>query len=72
MIKKISILGSTGSIGVQALDVVDNLGLEVTALTASTNTQKLEQQVRKYKTAVAVLFDEEKGGYGRSYRGCNP
>ena len=60
MIKKISILGSTGSIGVQALDVVDNLGLEVTALTASTNTQKLEQQVRKYKPAVAVLFDEEK------------
>lgn len=60
MINKISILGSTGSIGTQALDVVDNLGLQVTALTAATNTKMLEQQVRKYKPEIAVLFDEEK------------
>ncbi len=60
MIKNISILGSTGSIGTQTLDVVDKLGLNVCALTASTNISKLEEQVRKYKPELAVVFDEEK------------
>lgn len=60
MIKNISILGSTGSIGTQTLDVVDKLGLSVSALTASTNIKLLEQQVRKYKPALAVVFDEQK------------
>lgn len=60
MIKYISILGSTGSIGTQALDVVDKLNLNVVALTASTNIELLEQQVRKYKPQLAVVFDEEK------------
>lgn len=60
MIKNISILGSTGSIGTQTLDVVDKLGLSVSALTASTNIELLEQQVRKYKPALAVVFDEQK------------
>lgn len=58
MIKNISILGSTGSIGTQALDVVDKLNLNVVALTASTNIELLEQQVRKYKPQLAVVFDE--------------
>lgn len=60
MIKNISILGSTGSIGTQTLDVVDKLGLNVCALTASTNIAELEKQVRKYKPQLAVVFDEEK------------
>ncbi len=60
MIQNISILGSTGSIGTQTLDVVDKLGLSVSALTASTNIKKLEQQVRKYKPQLAVVFDENK------------
>lgn len=60
MIKNISILGSTGSIGTQALDVVDKLNLNVVALTASTNIELLEQQVRKYKPQLAVVFDEAK------------
>lgn len=60
MIKNISILGSTGSIGTQTLDVVDKLGLNVCALTASTNISKLEEQVRKYKPELAVVFDEDK------------
>lgn len=60
MIKYISILGSTGSIGTQTLDVVDKLNLNVVALTASTNIELLEQQVRKYKPQLAVVFDEEK------------
>lgn len=60
MIKNISILGSTGSIGTQALDVVDKLGLSVSALTASTNIEALENQVRKYKPSLAVVYDEDK------------
>lgn len=60
MIKNISILGSTGSIGTQTFDVVDKLGLNVVALTASTNITLLEEQVRKYKPQLAVVFDEAK------------
>ncbi len=60
MISNISILGSTGSIGTQALDVVDNLGLSVSAITASTNIDLLEQQVRKYKPKLAVVYNEQK------------
>lgn len=63
MIKNISILGSTGSIGAQTLDVVDKLNLNVVALTASTNIELLEQQVRKYKPQLAVVFDEEKAKF---------
>lgn len=60
MINNISILGSTGSIGTQTLDVVDKLGLKVSALAAFGNIKKLEEQVRKYKPLLAVVFDEEK------------
>ncbi len=60
MVKNISVLGSTGSIGTQALDVVDNLNLKVSALTANTNIKALEEQVRKYSPALAVVFDESK------------
>ncbi len=60
MKNNISILGSTGSIGTQALDVVDKLGLNVCALTAAASIELLEQQVRKYKPALAVVYDEEK------------
>ncbi|MEE3332809.1 MAG: 1-deoxy-D-xylulose-5-phosphate reductoisomerase [Ruminococcus sp.] len=58
--KNISILGSTGSIGTQALDVCENLNLNVSTLTANTNIRILEEQVRKYKPALAVVFDESK------------
>lgn len=60
MIKHISVLGSTGSIGTQTLDVVDKLGLKVCALTAANNIDLLEQQVRKYKPYLAVVFNEDK------------
>ena len=48
MVSNISILGSTGSIGTQALEVVDKLGLRISALTANKNTELLEKQARKY------------------------
>ncbi|HBM98272.1 MAG TPA: 1-deoxy-D-xylulose-5-phosphate reductoisomerase [Ruminococcus sp.] len=60
MINNISILGSTGSIGTQALDVVDKLGLNVSALTAASNIDLLEKQIRKYKPNLAVVFNEDK------------
>lgn len=60
MMHNISILGSTGSIGTQALDVVDKLGLKVSALTANSSIDKLEQQIRKYKPKLAAVVDEKK------------
>ncbi len=60
MVNSLSILGSTGSIGTQTLDVADKLSLKVSALTASTNIKLLEEQVRKYKPELAVVFNEEK------------
>lgn len=60
MKKTISILGSTGSIGTQTLDVVDKLNLNVCSLAAFGNIEKLEKQVRKYRPKTAVVFDEDK------------
>ena len=59
MTEKISILGSTGSIGTQALSVVDMLGCSVTSLTAGSNYGLLEEQIRKYKPRYAALSDEK-------------
>ena len=59
MKKRISILGSTGSIGTQTVDVLDSINAEVTALTTNKNIKLLEQQVRKLKPKLAVAFDEK-------------
>ena len=58
MKKRISILGSTGSIGRQSLDVIKKLGCEVTTLTANRNTKLLERQIREFKPRLAVVCDE--------------
>ena len=55
MIKNISILGSTGSIGTQALDVVDKLNLNVVALTASKNIELLEQEIELTKNSITAI-----------------
>lgn len=60
MVKSITVLGSTGSIGTQTLDVADKLGLRVSALTAASNVELIEKQIRKYKPELAVLFNEDK------------
>ncbi len=57
-VKKLCILGSTGSIGKQALSLVDRLGIEITALSAATNVKLLEEQVRRFRPAYACLSDE--------------
>ena len=57
MTKTISLLGSTGSIGRQTLQVARELGLSVAALTANTQVDLLERQVREFKPALAVMMD---------------
>ena len=58
MTKRISILGSTGSIGRQTLDVAEKLQIPVAALAASRNVELLEAQCRKFRPELAILFDE--------------
>ncbi len=58
MVNCISILGSTGSIGRQTLDIVDNLNIPVAALTAGTNADRMALQCRKYRPALAVMATE--------------
>ncbi len=60
MNKTLTILGSTGSIGKQALEVVDMQGYSVLALTANGSAGILEEQIRKYKPRYAALADEKK------------
>ncbi len=58
--KKIVILGSTGSIGTQTLQVVDNLkDYKVVALTAHTNVELIEKQARKYLPEKVVMLNED-------------
>lgn len=55
----ISILGSTGSIGRQSLEVIAALGFSVGALTAHKSVDLLEQQARQFKPKLAVLIDPD-------------
>ena len=59
MTNTIAILGSTGSIGRQTLDVVRELGLRVAALTANASVERIEAQVREFHPDLAVLTDEK-------------
>ena len=58
MTKTIALLGATGSIGRQTLEVVRELGLSVAALTAHTQIDLLERQARQLMPRLAVLHDE--------------
>lgn len=58
--KEIAILGSTGSIGTQTLDVVrNNQDIKVVALTAGSNIEKLEEQIREFHPKVVALWNEK-------------
>ena len=59
MVKCISLLGSTGSIGWQTLDVAKKLGIPVAALTAGSNVEKLARQCEEFHPKLAVLGTEE-------------
>ncbi len=58
MMRTISILGSTGSIGRQALDVARAAGWKVAALTAYGNLELLEEQIREFRPRMAVLVEK--------------
>ncbi len=58
--KKIAILGSTGSIGTQTLEIVrENSELQVVALAAGSNVELMERQIREFRPAVAAMWKEE-------------
>lgn len=58
--KRISILGSTGSIGTQTLDIVRaNNDLEVVAIAASTSIEALEKQIREFKPKLVCAYNEK-------------
>ncbi len=56
--KSINLLGSTGSIGLQTLDVAREHGYRIEALTAHSNVDIIEKQIREFKPAYAALVDE--------------
>ncbi len=58
MAKKLVILGSTGSIGTQALEVAQQAGYDVLALAAARQVDKLEEQIRAFRPAYAAMYDE--------------
>lgn len=59
--RKIAVLGSTGSIGTQTLDVVREQGdIQITALAAGNNIQLLEAQIREFRPSLAAVWSEEK------------
>jgi len=58
MKKTLTILGSTGSIGRQTLEVADHLGIKVRALGADRNVDLLEEQINKFKPEMVALYDE--------------
>ncbi len=58
--KKLAILGSTGSIGTQTLEIVrQNEDLQVVALAAGSNVERMEQQIREFRPSVAAMWSEE-------------
>ena len=59
MSKTVTVLGSTGSIGTQALEVIEMQGYEVKALTARVRVDEIEKQIRQYKPDYAAMVDEK-------------
>lgn len=53
----VAVLGSTGSIGIQTLDVIRSLGMRITLLSAKTSVGALEKQIREFSPAAAVMTD---------------
>ena len=59
MVKCVSILGSTGSIGRQSLDIIRGLDVKVAALTAGTSVERMAEQCREFRPALAVMSTQE-------------
>ena len=59
MVNCVSILGATGSIGRQSLDIMEHLGIPVAALSAGTRVDAMARQCRKFRPRLAVMATEE-------------
>ena len=59
MVKCVSILGSTGSIGRQSLDVISRMDVRVAALTAGTSVERMAEQCRQFQPDLAVMSTKE-------------
>jgi len=59
MINSISVLGSTGSVGTQTLDVASRLGIPVRAISGNRSIELLEEQARRFRPEFVSVFDEE-------------
>lgn len=60
--KRITILGSTGSIGTQAIEICDKHGIEIAALAANSNVELLAEQARKHNVKTVCIYCEQKRG----------
>lgn len=58
--KNIVILGSTGSIGTQTIDILDSIDAKVCAISVNTNIERAEQQARLLQPSLVAVYDEEK------------
>ena len=60
--RRLSVLGCTGSVGVSTLDLIEKSGaeVEIVALTAGRNVERLAQQARQWRPKLAVIEDETK------------
>ncbi len=61
MTEKLTILGSTGSVGKQAIDVCRRRGIKITALSAGRDIKTLEEQIREFSPKLCAVSDEEAG-----------
>ncbi len=59
MVNSVSILGSTGSIGRQSLDIMEHLGIRVAALTAGSSVELMARQCEKFRPSLAVMGTQE-------------
>ena len=60
--KRITILGSTGSIGTQAIEICDKHGIEIAALAANSNVKLLAEQAREHNVKTVCIYCEQKRG----------
>ena len=66
MVKSISVLGSTGSIGRQSLAAAARLGLRVEALTAQKSIGLLEEQIRAFSPSYAAVYDSDAAEFDKA------
>lgn len=69
MTKNLTILGSTGSIGRQTLEVVEQLPVRIAALTAGQNVERMAEQCRRFRPQLAVMGTEEAAQRLRRWQG---